>query len=244
VQNGDIVKTGGKSMVKIIYKNGDQLNIGQASWTKISWIKSRRTKKTQPVINLIYGSIRGIISKEGPRNRLKIKSKSAVMGIRGTDFFINQDNFHGDLSVSVLRGQVTLAKKKTPKKVTKIAQGFTAELQIKSKIKIQKTSKVDLIVIQKRSKIVSKTVVKDPVIKKEIIALEKAAMKTTLKDIKQYDKKLYAKIIKKKLKSVEDVNTVVVATAFKKAPAKKKKANMDDIDLNDDVYKKYFNLND
>jgi hypothetical protein len=244
VKNGDIVKTGKKSMVKLVYKNGDQITVGQASWTKVSWHKNPKAKKTQPVLNLIYGSIRGVISKKGPRNRLKIKSKSAVMGVRGTDFFIKQDNFKGDLSVSVLRGQVSIAKKKTPKKITKVTQGFTAELQKKSKIQIQKTSKVDLVAIQKRTKIVSKTKVKDPIVKKEIIALEKVALKTTLEDIKEYDKKLYAKIIKKKLKSVDDVNTVVVSTAFKKAPAKKKKANMDDIDLDSDVYKKYFKLED
>ena len=139
---------------------------------------------------------------------------------------------------------MTVAKKATPKKIIKIEQGFTAELKKKKRIIVQKTTKVDLITIQKRSKVKSKEIVKNPIIKKQIEVLEKAAIKNTLADIKEYDKNLYAKIIQKKLKTADDINTVVVANAFKKAPAKKKKANMDDIDLDDDVYKKYFKLDD
>ena len=91
--------------MKIVYKNGDQFNIGEGTSFEIKW----KSNKSPPTGNLLYGSIRGIISKKGSRSGLIIKSKSAVMGVRGTDFNFTQRGTSGKSAISVIRGKVDVA---------------------------------------------------------------------------------------------------------------------------------------
>jgi hypothetical protein len=261
IKNGNILRTGSKAKVKVVYKNGDQFNIGEGTAYQINWKKGKSTKSEGTTVSLIYGSLRGIISKKGPRNTLKVKSKNAVMGVRGTDFHFNQRGTSGETSISVLRGKVEVAEVETPKKKVNVQQGFSAEInkktvekKIKGKVKTKilstfelvKTTKNELVVIQKNSKIEEKPEdrVKTEAVKKEIKMLEKQAVKVTLADIKEYQPKVYNELKGKNVKSVDTVNTIVVTQAFEKAPEKKIKKGFDelDIDLKDDAYKKYFKI--
>lgn len=263
IHNGNILRTGNKSKVKVVFKNGDQFNIGQATAYKISWKKKDIKNIKGSTVNLIYGSIRGIISKKGPRNNLKVKSKNAVMGVRGTDFHFTQKGTSGSTSISVLRGKVDVANVEKPKEILKVKQGFSAELQTTillekkdkkvipkniSKFEIIRTTKQDLVHIQKDSKIIEKKSdkTKSKKIQKEIDNLEKSAVKVTLEDIKEYQPEVYKELKDKKIKSIDTVNTIVISKAFKKAPIKKSKKGFDEFDLNleEDAYKKYFKVDE
>jgi hypothetical protein len=263
IKNGNILRTGSKSKVKIVYKNGDQFNIGEGTAYQINWKKGKSTESKASTVNLIYGSLRGIISKKGPRNTLRVKSKNAVMGVRGTDFHFNQKGTSGETSISVLRGKVDVSEVEKPEKVVKVQQGFSAEIKKETVTKITKgktkkktlstfelvkTTKNELVEIQKSSKIIEKAEdkTKQVSVTKEIKELEKQAIKVTMDDIKEYQPKVYNELKGKDIQSVDTVNTVVVTQAFEKAPAKKTKKGFDelDIDLKDDAYKKYFKIDE
>lgn len=246
IENGNIIKTGKDSKLKIIFKNGDQYNVGEATSYEVSWSFDPSVKKDLSTVRLIYGTIRGVISKEGPRSGTKIVTKEAVMGVRGTDFFASQRGTSGEANFSVIRGQVEVETKDGVKKIM-LPQGFTALVETKEDKKVVdiiKTSKVEFLEIQKQSVIrkekraqeVSKSV------QKEIAELEKKAMDNTLNDIKNYDVKLYEKLKNSKVKNVDQLNTVAIKKNFDNAPQTSKKKSLDDLGLDEDVYEKYFDI--
>ena len=259
IKNGSILRTGKKSKAKIVYKNGDQFNVGEGTAYEIAWKRDTK-KKEATTVNLIYGSLRGIVSKKGPRNNMKVKSRNAVMGVRGTDFHFAQKGTSGKSAITVIRGEVkvteNLAKKVNEKpQEFKIKQGFSASINtlkedIKSekplatKVDIEQTTKTQLVSIHNDSKVKPKKedLAQAKEVQKELVELEKQAVETTLDDIKEYQPKVYEQMIKAKVKSIDKVNATVVAKAFKVAPAKPKKKSFDDLDIEieDDAYDKYF----
>jgi hypothetical protein len=194
----------------------------------------------------MYGSIRGIVNKKGPRSGMKVKTRHAVMGIRGTDFHIGQAGSAGKSSVSVLRGKVAVADIFKPKKAIEVLQGFSAELKKevktktskKSKLKetastmeLSKTTKNELTSIQSDSAIVTskddeKVSLK---VQKELVKLEKKAVENTLSDIKDYDPELYKSLKKRKISNVDEINNAVVAQVEESAPEKRVKVDIDNL---------------
>jgi hypothetical protein len=261
LSNGAILRTGKDAKLKIVYKNGDQMNVDEGTSYEVSWKPTETGKKEDPgSINLMYGSIRGVINKNGPRSGVAVKTKQAVMGIRGTDFHIGQQGTSGSSTLAVLRGKVEVADIKDSKKKIDVAQGFTAEIK-KEEVKaasdsvgdkketalfeVAKTSKQELVQIQKASEI--KQDVKElkdaPVeIKQELAKLETKAVENTLSDIKQYDPALYENLKKKNIEDVDKINTVVVGKVFEQAPVKKMKPGIDDSELEKNAYEKYFKI--
>jgi hypothetical protein len=288
VQLGQLVRTGKRSFARIIFENGDQFLVSPGSEYVLTVPKSK--KNSYSLINLTRGKLRAIISRDGPRNKMRVKTRNAAMGVRGTDFFVNAKGFNRS-EVSIIRGKVTLkVDTKTAKKVINIdtapnkkivakeiilETGYSANLvtapdlreflkKDKTKMKVtakkeikeavievKRTSKQKLISIEKAVKFVPtkkerKLGKEQPevteVVAKKIATLEKKAIKMTLKDIKTYTPNLYKKIIAQTIKSTDQLNSKVVAAAYKKAP-KAIKPDIDELDnedLSDDVYNKYF----
>jgi hypothetical protein len=252
VENGNVVRTGEKAKLKIVFKNGDQFNVGEGTEYEISWSRKKVKGKESSVLNLVRGSLRGIVEKGGPNSGMTIKTKNAVMGVRGTDFHVGQRGYKGKTSVAVLRGKVDVASTKAPEKKVNVEQGFTADLTAQKKMQnktvLAKTTKNELAFIQKESKISKKEaeIIEDEAIKKELEVLEKKAVEVTIKDIKTYQPELYEQIKDKKIEEVDTVNTLVVSQAFEKAPVKKAKKGFDEMELNldEDAYKKYFKIDE
>lgn len=89
VEDGSVVKTAEKSFVKLIFIDKSQMNIGPGSEMKIE----KFSGKDSGVIDLVKGKIRSQVTKdylqiERDKSKLFIKTKNAVMGVRGTDFII------------------------------------------------------------------------------------------------------------------------------------------------------------
>lgn len=286
IKQGNIVQTGNKSKARIVFKNGDQFNIGEGTAYKINWRADKKSGDNKSVIGLMRGTFRAIISKNGPRNNLEVKTKYASMGVRGTDFFVRKRGAVGAEKVVVLRGKVQLKVKKIinekkadklisknnslnsiiePEATVDVVPGFSAKVvpiiakakgpnnsvqNIKHKaalIKIDKATKKELVKIQKSSVIkLSKkeTDEKNKVsksIKKELLSLEQKAFETTIKDIKDHDPKLYAKISKSKVTSVSALNREAVRKVYKVAPKAPEKPGEDDLEkLEENAYEKYF----
>jgi hypothetical protein len=182
------------------------------------------------------------------------------MGVRGTDFFISQGGRENSTEVSIIRGAVELTPRasenqKTPVKPIELKTGFSAEVsQIPTlsqkpspSIEVRKTTQEDLTGIQETSKIKANAV---PVqasveIQKSIQELEKKATTVTLKDIKTYDKALYATLEKQggHFNRVDDINQAAIVKLIQeapKAPPKRKPYQSDLKDTEDGAYDKYF----
>ena len=237
VENGNVVRTLPGAKVKVIYDNGDQIYVGPGSSYRISW---KGDVKTVPEIRLAYGRIRGVISKEGPRKKVIIRTRSAVMGVRGTDFFIS-DEGQGETSVSVLRGAVEVAP--TRGKATVVETGMTAEVLTKRvEIPLRKISKEDLGEIRVAS---SLPVNKDPA-QESLKVLEQKALEVTLKDIRTYQPELLKDIPQSSSGqvAVADLNAKVVDIAAVSAPSipKRKRPGLEELKSPDgvDYYEKYF----
>lgn len=247
---GQVVMTGTNGKAKLAYTNGDHMMV--APGTSVTIPSPVKGKKGTSSIKLIYGKMRALISKKGPRKKMNVRTKSAVAGVRGTDFFIGHNPNKG-MEVVVLRGEVAvsndpkqLATEAKAEKLQVVKTGYHAEVKEKQDVKKVEASKDKLLDVQASSSVeLNKEELKalPEKQKKAVLKLEKQTSKAVLEDIKEYDPAQYEALKKSKTLSAQDINTQVVSKLYKQAPQPKKpkKANLDTIDeIGQDVYKKYF----
>jgi hypothetical protein len=107
VTQGSVVKTEGRSFVKLSFIDKSTMSVGPKSEMKIE----KFSKNEAGVINVISGKIRSKVSKDYLRmdkdkSKLFVKSKSAVMGIRGTDFAFTMNKKTGASTAVLFEGSV------------------------------------------------------------------------------------------------------------------------------------------
>ena len=262
LEQGNIVRTAPGGKARVIFANGDQLNVGPATAMRIFWDKDARDSKTR--IDLAYGKVRGIVEKGGPRSKLQIRTRTATMGVRGTDFFIADGGVDGGTEVSIMRGAVEVTPKAKDSKPVEVKQGFSAEVVAPKPpsspeatasspsasaapaapaVELRKTTQEELQGIQRSSTIVKKEGEAPKEAPAAVAQLEKKAVETALKDIKTYDPQLYAQLESKKPASTDEINGAVVQERIKEAPHapaqhKPYKSEVDDLDQG--AYEKYF----
>jgi len=260
IEKGNIVRTTPGSKARVIYPNGDQFYIGSGTAYRVTWNEEASLPKVE--VNLMYGKLRGIIEKGGPRTQLLIKTKSAIMGVRGTDFFISSGGINEATQVTTIRGEVGITPrvihKNQPIETIQVMTGFTGEvnlnaaqaLQTEPKVELKKTDQRELTQIKQSVKINSEPGPKvvEPQLNQTLASLEKKATQTTLNDIKIYDKVLYENI-KQGIQpgSVDDVNNAAVENLFKaapKGPTLRKPSKGEIEDTEDGAYERYFKNED
>ncbi|MFK8137868.1 MAG: FecR domain-containing protein [Bdellovibrionales bacterium] len=128
LKNGNVLQSFGESKAMLIYPNGDQINLAPGSAYEISWDKSKKEGNTK--IRMFYGRIRGVVSKTGPRKKLRIITPTAVAGVRGTDFSVSSSG--SKTEVNVIRGKVELRPKSVKAKAVQITQGVTGQVQMQA----------------------------------------------------------------------------------------------------------------
>ena len=218
VDLNSVVQTAEKAMVRLVYPNGDQIMVSASSSYKMS--KGQGVDKDKPVSDLLYGKFRAVISKEGPRKNLEVRTRSMVMGIRGTDFFVSAIDDKGATAVTVLRGAVAVAGKAEGSAAAappvEVKSGFSASIALPSTpptsplgatasppptqgISLAVTDKQDLQSIKesvsfKKSDKPDPTSDLNPELQKTLARLEEQAVATTKEDIKTSDPELYQKI--------------------------------------------------
>lgn len=241
---GEIIQTKGNSKAKLIFSNGDSLNVGAGS--SIMMPKPlNKTKDKETELNVIYGKIRAIISKESPRNNLKIKTNTAVAGVRGTDVYLHH-NLQTGTRVSVIRGQVEVVSKTESLKPVVVKTGYMTTSLVKQikELKSIPLTKEKLIEVQVQSTVEDKKEVTKG-IKKSLNTLEEKNKQVILADIKSYQPEVYKEFEKQKQKLTSDeMSAKVVSRIYKTAPSEnpKYKPSKDELNsIGDDVYKKYFN---
>ncbi len=249
VEKGNVLRTTLQGRARVIYENGDQFNVAPGTAYRIDWQEkldaksNAKSKNFETRMELLHGKIRGIIDKAGPRNQLRIRTRAAVIGIRGTDFTINCEGAENKTEVSILRGAVEVRSvaqtqsapkgaataTKTPDKAqpkTEVRIIRAGEIGIVTastpviapKVEIRRTTQEELISSQRIAEIETKS--SDIATTKAVSELEQKAKEVTLRDIKTHDPKLFAQIQAnpQKATSLNEINAVSVTQAYKTAP--------------------------
>lgn len=113
VPQGASVKTEARSFVKLAFQDNSQINVGPDSQLKIE-----ATPANQPgVVNLLSGQIRAQVTKDllkvdtnEKKDKLFVKTKTAAMGIRGTDFQTIYNPANQNTSLVTFEGNVAMVK--------------------------------------------------------------------------------------------------------------------------------------
>jgi hypothetical protein len=244
VNPGERIQSGADGKAKIAYPNGDHFIIGNGTVMVLPQVQANDDKKQN--VDLLYGRVRALISKKGPRNNMIIKTPSAVAGVRGTDFFTRSNAIVGT-QLTVLRGEVAVSSKDKPEKVASVKSGFMAELDKDSKkAEVIEAPKEELLMVQsettmKATKEEIKSLNEEERI--QIVELNKKSKESVMNEIKLEDPTLYQELKQNEKISTDDIHTAVVAKLYKTAPSdlKRQKPTTKELeDIGDDVYKKYF----
>lgn len=240
VAMGSVIQTGRIGRARLTFPNGDQITVSKSSFFRIGYDKKSQIKTTQ----LMFGSIRGMVRTKGGQQKLKVKTKTMVMGVRGTDFFVSARDRSGSSTVNVLRGKVAVAqlknvpgeaadKKPRRLRMVEIPAGFSVKVKPapaagkkrrrSAPLKVKPTTKKQLVAVQ------METVIKEnpaeevsPEVAAQVAKLEAKAAETCLHDIKDYNPALYRQIKEQQgdgpATSVDAIQTSTVKSMIKKAP--------------------------
>ena len=250
LDNGEVIQVHDGGQARLIFRNGDVITVDGGTSYRVAW-----SGDSAPVFDLLFGRMRAIFKKDGPRSGARVRTRSTVMGVRGTDFFAT---FKGSAQLAVLRGKVELKENKPKAKPVTVESGFSAKVpastsrskqkkRSSSTIQVQKTTKEELVVIQKATKLVAAKAPSkssDAVLEAQLKQLEAQATKNVIEDIKETDPILYQEIAKPgKNLDIDQVATAAVGQLFKEAPeaAKNLKPFGEALEsLGEDSYDKYF----
>jgi hypothetical protein len=229
--SGNVIRTSATSKARVVYANGDQMQLAPGSSYRIFLTRNKKE------LELKYGRIRAILANGGPRKGLKLKTKSATMGVRGTDFVL------GEAEVSVLRGTIEVQTKGGAKPKT-VKDGESADIVAEPKsasvsTQIRKTTQQELIEIQKVSTLSPASEVPAD-IKDKIETLERKATEMVLKDIQKADPELHAQL--QGAQSAADLNKATVGKVFQAAPTATKPGLQELEAIEPDAYRKYFKI--
>lgn len=111
LDEGTKVVTAPKSFVKFLFTDKSQMNLGPNSELEIAKFDGKKAG----IINLMKGSLRSKVTKnylekeKQAKSKLFIKTKSAAMGVRGTDFMVHFDPRNQFTNLDVISGAVAMA---------------------------------------------------------------------------------------------------------------------------------------
>jgi len=87
---GDVVNTSSDGAVKLLMSDKTILDIGPSSLFKVNEYKLKNVNDRQVDLGMDYGKVRALVNqKVNDKGRIQIRTKAAVMGVRGTEFIVN-----------------------------------------------------------------------------------------------------------------------------------------------------------
>lgn len=110
-KEGTQVKTADKSFVKLLFIDKSQMNLGPNSQMKID----KFPENDPGIVTLVKGQLRSKVSKnymemdKKDKSKLFIKTKTAAMGVRGTDFQVDYNPTNNFTSLVTFEGAVAMA---------------------------------------------------------------------------------------------------------------------------------------
>lgn len=126
LNEGQVIKTEKRSVVRVKFIDDSTMTIGPKSEVKVA-----KFKPGQPgVISLLKGKIRSQVKKTGDKDKMYVKTPTAAMGVRGTDYQITYNPKTEKSAVVTFEGNVAfrqINKKGTkPKNFGSYLRGTTA----------------------------------------------------------------------------------------------------------------------
>ncbi len=124
LSEGTVVKTSPKSFVKLLFIDKSQMNLGPESQMKITAFP----KKEAGIITLMKGQLRSKVTKDymgiqgKDKSKLFIKTKTAAMGVRGTDFQVNFNPSNFSTALVTFEGAVAMAQLSDTMKNFRVSQ--------------------------------------------------------------------------------------------------------------------------
>ncbi len=111
VKEGSVLRSNNRSFVKLLFIDKSQMNLGPNSEMAIKAFP----KNQAGIINLIKGKVRSKVTKnymdiDKNGSKLFIKTKTAAMGVRGTDFQVIFNPRNSVTSLVTFEGAVAMAK--------------------------------------------------------------------------------------------------------------------------------------
>lgn len=111
IKEGTIIKTEAKSFVRLNFIDKSSMNVGPKSELKIE----KFSKNEAGVINVLTGKIRSKVTKDylnmdKDKSKLFVKSRNAVMGVRGTDFLFSANKKTGASTAVLFEGSIVFNK--------------------------------------------------------------------------------------------------------------------------------------
>jgi hypothetical protein len=125
IPEGAVLQTAEKSFVKLIFIDKSQMNLGPSS----QMIINSFPKKEAGIITLVKGQIRSQVTKDymeiddKSKSKLYIRTKTAAMGIRGTDFQVNFNSENQNTVLITFEGKVAMANIDKNSREDKLDQG-------------------------------------------------------------------------------------------------------------------------
>lgn len=120
VCSGDTVIAGKDSRTKIVMEDGNELNISPDSKIVLEQYEFKPAdNKKKVLLNVLQGKVRAATkqenmyndtAKDGQANTFQVKTKSAVAGVRGTDFMTGYNPANNKSEVVTFRGKVEVGQ--------------------------------------------------------------------------------------------------------------------------------------
>lgn len=98
-----VVKTKAGSSVKLLFTDDSVMDIGPESEFKIEDYQVGDGSNRKGIFSLAYGSLRSLVSKPvGEKGSYKVKTRDAIMGVRGTEFAVSAPYVDQSATVTVV----------------------------------------------------------------------------------------------------------------------------------------------
>ncbi len=115
VYEKDTLETKGEAQAQVDFKDGNQIVLQSDSKLKVDEYEADSKKDKRAVLDLIHGKVRNKVQQkyEGAKSSYQVKTRSAVAGVRGTDFLVSYSldpsTNKVESKVETLSGHVLLA---------------------------------------------------------------------------------------------------------------------------------------
>ena len=136
VNEGDRIKTGSDGRIELAMQDDSRLTIGNNTEMEITrFLLDKDNNKRSATVFLVKGKLRGVVAKFAGRTDMKVKTPTAVAGVKGTDFIVMNEGkanilFGQEGSVEV-KGKDKESVALSPGTMTENTQGHTPIAPVK-----------------------------------------------------------------------------------------------------------------
>ena len=116
LQQGTVIITGPRSFAKLLFVDKSSVNVGPKSSMEITNFTKGSSQKAG-IITLIKGQVRSKVTKDyvgdgdkAKKSKLFLKTETAALGVRGTDFQVNYNTDNQITSLITFTGEVAMVK--------------------------------------------------------------------------------------------------------------------------------------